>query len=54
MRLVDYYSSDPGVRMKQLLDCSEDLRQLEDEWERIWMSDCPSHLKPERIHGDIQ
>jgi hypothetical protein len=53
-RLIHCYSSDPSTRMKELLDNSEDLRQIEAEWKRIWLSDQPSHLKPERVHGGIQ
>src|SRR5262249_51666347 len=35
------------------LNSSEDLRQIENEWERIWFVDQPSHLTPERVHGGI-
>jgi len=40
--------------MNELLNNSEDLRQVEYEWERIWFMDEPSHLTPERVHGGIQ
>ena len=36
-----------------LLNNSEDLRQIDYEWERIWFTDQPSHLTPERVHGGI-
>lgn len=52
--LINGYSSDPNRRMRQLLNDSEGLRQIEDEWERIWFKDQPSHMTPERIHGGIQ
>ena len=52
--LLNIYSSDPNRRVKELLNQSEDLRQIEYEWERIWFTDQPSHLTPERIHGGIQ
>jgi hypothetical protein len=31
----------------------EDLKQMEAEWERIWFTDMPSRLTPERIHGGL-
>lgn len=52
--LLNIYSSDPNRRMNELLNNSEDLRQIEYEWERIWFTDQPSHLTPERVHGGIQ
>lgn len=52
--LINAYSSDPNRRVIQLLNQSEDLRQIEDEWSRIWFTDQPSHLTPERVHGGIQ
>ena len=52
--LINIYSSDPNRRIVELLNNSEDLRQIEYEWERIWFTDQPSHLTPERVHGGIQ
>ena len=52
--LINAYSSDPNRRMHQLINNSEDLRQIESEWERIWFMDQPSHLTPDRVHGGIQ
>jgi len=51
--LLNIYSSDPEVRMEQLLFNSEDLRTIHDEWRRIWFTDMPSHLSPQRVHGGI-
>ncbi len=51
---VECYSSDPNQRMQELLNSSEDRRQIEAEWERIWFTDQPSHLTPERVHGGVQ
>ena len=51
--LLNQYSSEPTVRMQQLLYQSEDLRQIGQEWRRFWFNDQPSHLTPERIHGGI-
>jgi hypothetical protein len=52
--LINIYSSDPNRRMHELMNNSEDLRQIEYEWERIWFTDQPSHMTPERTHGGIQ
>jgi hypothetical protein len=52
--LLNQYSSNPNRRIRELLNNSEDLRQIEYEWERIWFNDQPSHLTPERVHGGIQ
>ena len=52
--LINAYSSDPNRRMHELINNSEDLRQIESEWERIWFMDQPSHLTPDRVHGGIQ
>lgn len=51
---INIYSSDPNRRVRELLNNSEDLRQIEYEWERIWFTDEPSHMTPERVHGGIQ
>jgi len=51
--LINQYSGDPNVRMSQLINQSEDLRQIGQEWRRFWFNDQPSHLTPERIHGGI-
>ena len=47
-------SSDPNVRIKQLLYQSEDhgIGPV-DGWRRFWFNDRPSHMTPERIHGGI-
>jgi hypothetical protein len=51
--ILNQYSSDPNIRMQQLLYQSEDLRQIHNEWRRFWFNDQPGHLTPERIHGGI-
>lgn len=48
------HNADPQARIKELLNQSKDLRQIEYEWERIWFQNQPSHLTPERVHGGIQ
>jgi hypothetical protein len=47
------YAPDPVVRMDQLINQSEDLRQIGEFWRRFWFNDMPSHLTPERLHGGI-
>jgi hypothetical protein len=51
--LINIYSSNPNRRVLELLNQSEDLRQIQYEWERIWFTDMPSHLTPERVHGGV-
>lgn len=51
--MINQYSSDPMVRMEQMMIDSENLRQMHDEWRRFWMNDQPSHLTPYRIHGGV-
>jgi hypothetical protein len=51
--LINAYSSDPNIRMEQLIYQSEDLRQIQNEWRRIWFTDQPSHMTYERAHGGI-
>jgi len=51
--LLNQYSSDQRVRAEQLMNQSEDLRQIEGTWRRFWFNDMPSHLTPERIDGGI-
>jgi hypothetical protein len=45
---VNQDSSDPVIRMEQELIDSEDLRQVHDDWRRLWMNDQPSHLRNRR------
>jgi hypothetical protein len=51
--ILNIWSSDPNIRAQQLLNVSEDLRQIRAEWNRFWMLDQPSHLTPVRIHGGV-
>lgn len=45
---IEVYSSDPNQRIQQLINNSEDLHVIQQEWERFWCEDHPSHLTPER------
>lgn len=40
-------------RVEELLNDSENLRQVGDEWERFWFLDQPSHMTPFRTHGGL-
>ena len=51
--MIPLYSGDPQRRTQQLINTSENLRLLLDDWERIWLLDQPSHLSPYRPHGGI-
>jgi len=50
---IPIYSGDPAVRTKELINSSEDMRMILEEWERIWFLDMPSSMSPRRIHGGI-
>jgi hypothetical protein len=51
--IANQYAADPNTRMEQLINQSEDMRQIGGFWRRFWHNDQPSHLTPERIHGGI-
>jgi hypothetical protein len=51
--LIPPYSGDPPRRTDELINTSEDLRLLLDEWERFWFLDQPSHMSPYRVNGGI-
>ncbi len=51
--LIPIYSGDPVRRSRQLINTSENMSAILDEWERIWFLDQPSHLTPYRTHGGI-
>lgn len=50
---IPAYSGDPARRTQELIFTSENLRQVLDEWERIWFLDQPDHCTPYRTHGGI-
>ena len=52
-RTTDQYDPDPNIRMQQLLNTSENLRQVRGDWHSIWKNDQPSHLTPQRVNGLI-
>jgi hypothetical protein len=53
MHLIQVYETDPNRRILELLQNSEDLRQIQNEWEQIWLHDNPPSPAPEHIHGGI-
>ena len=50
---VPIYSGEPSRRTQELIFTSEDMRNILNEWERIWFLDMPSHMTPFRTHGGI-
>jgi hypothetical protein len=50
---IPIYSGDPVRRTDQLIFTSEDLRALQNTWERIWFLDQPDHMTPQRVHGGV-
>jgi len=51
--IIPAYSGDTTKRTEQQYNTSEDLRQIQETWERVWMIDQPSHSTPYRTHGGI-
>lgn len=51
--ILNVYDADPNLRMQTLLNQSEDLRQLRDEYYRFWMIDQPSHMTAIRTNGAV-
>ncbi len=51
--ILPAYSGDPQVRIQQEMNDSENMRQVEKEWERFWMNDKPSSLTMDRLNGTI-
>ena len=51
--VLNQYAADPVTRMDQMMNQSEDYRQIGEFWRRFWFNDMPSHMTPERIHGGI-
>jgi hypothetical protein len=50
---LPHYAAYTPKRVEELLVDSENMRQIGDEWERIWFLDQPSHLTPFRTHGGL-
>lgn len=50
---LNRYDSDPNERMKQLLNESEDLRQIRAEKQRFWLNNQASCLSYDRLNGHI-
>lgn len=50
---IPIYSADPARRTRQLIFDSENMRNLLEEWERIWFLDQPDHMTPRRVHGGV-
>ncbi|MCC6127359.1 MAG: hypothetical protein IT426_20550 [Pirellulales bacterium] len=51
--ILPAYSGDPTRRTQELIYTSENLRAINDEWERFWFLDQPTHCTPYRTHGGI-
>ncbi len=43
----------PERRSDQLIFTSEDLREFQKTWERIWYLDQPDKMTPKREHGGV-
>ena len=45
--------SDSATRTEELINGVGPMRQIREEWRRIWIENEP-HITPERVHGGIQ
>ena len=48
---IPIYSADPARRTRQMIYTSENLRNLQNQWERLWFLDQPSALTPFPNYG---
>lgn len=51
--LLPIYDGDTTRRTQQMLNTSESLRLMRDDWERFWHLDQPDHNTPWRTHGGM-
>ena len=51
--IIPAYATDPARRTQQLIFTSENLRLINDDWERLWGLDMPEHTTPFRTHGGL-
>jgi hypothetical protein len=51
--VIDGFSGDPTLRAQESIYVSENLRLMQDQWERAWLLDQPSHITPYRTHGGL-
>ena len=51
--ILPAYSGDPVQRTRELIHTSEDLRAFNEEWQRFWFLDQPSHMTPYHNHGGV-
>ena len=47
------FSGDPSTRVEELLNVSENQRNIKEGWRRFWFLDQPSHQTPLRTHGGL-
>ena len=50
---LPHYAAYTPHRVEQLLVDSENLRLAQEDWDRFWFLDQPSHLTPFRTHGGL-
>ncbi|MBC7821983.1 MAG: hypothetical protein IAG10_34285 [Planctomycetaceae bacterium] len=51
--IVPIYSAERSIRARQLVYMSENLRMINEIWERIWFLDIPDTETPYRTHGGV-
>lgn len=50
---IQRHNSNPNIRVQELLVDSENLRQIQFEWQRFWLLDHPSTLTFDRVTGVV-
>jgi hypothetical protein len=51
--ILPIYSANPDQRARQLIYTSENLRHVNEIWERTWFLDMPDFCTPFRTHGGV-
>jgi len=51
--ILPIYDGDQAIRTRQLMDTSENLRMMKEEWHRFWFVDQPDHMTPLHTHGGV-
>ena len=51
--VVPIYSGNRDIRARELIYTSENFRQINEIWERIWFLDNPDFETPYRTHGGV-
>lgn len=51
--IIPIWHASPDDRVREMIYQSENYRQIQDIWERIWFLDMPDLETPYRTHGGV-